>query len=119
MNILDYIPDGRENAVTREELAQRTGLNDRAVRKLIKEKVCEGIPIMSSSHAKGYWISDSPAELEQFIREAEARHRTEARTIAKLKKALYDFKGQKTVPVRAHLRRIGSGNVEGQIAIGE
>lgn len=36
MNILDYIPKGKENAVTREALCIYTGLDDRTVRKLIE-----------------------------------------------------------------------------------
>lgn len=36
MNIIDYIPYGRENAVSRQELVMRTGMSDRAVRKAIQ-----------------------------------------------------------------------------------
>lgn len=34
-DILDYIPTGHANAVTREELCRRTGIYDRAMRSLI------------------------------------------------------------------------------------
>lgn len=36
MNIVDFIPKGKENAVTREALCIYTGLDDRTVRKLIE-----------------------------------------------------------------------------------
>ena len=36
-NILNYIPQGYENAIKREELAIRTGLSDRKNRELIEE----------------------------------------------------------------------------------
>lgn len=37
MNIIDYIPKGRENAVTRAELCRKIGLPDRTVRELISQ----------------------------------------------------------------------------------
>lgn len=37
MNIERFIPEGKENAVSREVLATRLGLPDRTVRKLIEE----------------------------------------------------------------------------------
>lgn len=37
MNIADYIPTGSEHAIDRETLVNITGLNDRMVRRLIKE----------------------------------------------------------------------------------
>ena len=35
MDIVDYIPFGRENAVTRAQLRSRTGIDDRAIRDMI------------------------------------------------------------------------------------
>lgn len=55
MNLLDYIPFGKENAVTRQELVRLTGLDDRTIRNEIKRLNREGVPILSSSHTCGYW----------------------------------------------------------------
>ena len=69
MNIMDYIPTGKENAVSREMLVVMTGLDDRAVRGAIQRLVEKGEPIFSSSSHKGYWYSDDIDELERFINE--------------------------------------------------
>ena len=37
MNIIDYILEGKENAVTREELTKLLGYDDRAIRAFIEE----------------------------------------------------------------------------------
>jgi hypothetical protein len=42
INIIDYIPYGKENAITRQELVIRTGLNDRAVRLMINALRADG-----------------------------------------------------------------------------
>lgn len=66
MNIAEYIPEGRENAVSRRELARLTGLTDRSIREHIKGAnralIGEGKAILSSSRARGYWISSEVQE---------------------------------------------------------
>lgn len=52
MDILDFIPTGSENAVTRVELCQRTGLDDRTVRDLI-HNARRRIPILNMQDGKG------------------------------------------------------------------
>lgn len=56
-DILDYIPTGHSNAVTREELCSRTGLPDRAVRLAI-HKARRKIPILNMQDSCGYFIAD-------------------------------------------------------------
>ena len=114
MNIMDYIPTGKENAVSREMLVVMTGLDDRAVRGAIQRLVEKGEPIFSSSSHKGYWYSDDIDELERFINEREHRIHTEQKTLSNLKKRLYELKNIKVVPVRQHYRRISGGDISGQ-----
>jgi biotin operon repressor len=73
IDILPYIPKGKENAVTRTELRIFTGLSDRQIRHRIKELRDEGVIILSSSHDKGYWISNNIQEIQFFLRECENR----------------------------------------------
>lgn len=58
MRIEDYIPEGREHAVSRAELVRLTGLPDRNIRQEIKAAnrrlTEEGRAILSSSGARGY-----------------------------------------------------------------
>lgn len=37
INIVDYIPVGHENAISRKELSRKTGLTDRILRKEIEK----------------------------------------------------------------------------------
>lgn len=56
-DILDYIPTGHENAVTRAELCNRTRIPDRAVRLAI-HKARRRIPILNMQDSHGYFIPD-------------------------------------------------------------
>lgn len=76
-DILDYIPTGQMNAVTRSELCRRTGINDRVMRVAI-HKARRQIPILNMQDGKGYFIPDmnNPDErmlLKKFVRQEESR----------------------------------------------
>lgn len=79
MNIVDFIPKGKENAVTREALCIYTGLDDRTVRKLIELARDGGAPILSSSHSVGYWLSDDIVEIKAFLNETDHRCKSMSR----------------------------------------
>lgn len=77
MDILDFIPTGSENAVTRVELCQRTGLDDRTVRDLI-HNARRRIPILNMQDGKGYFIPDMNTRndtdlLKWYVRQEESR----------------------------------------------
>lgn len=65
-DILDYIPTGHKNAVTRAELCNRTGIPDRAVRLAI-HKSRRNIPILNMQDARGYFIPDMNLVEEQLM----------------------------------------------------
>lgn len=107
VNIIDYIPFGKENAISRNELVRLTGLEDRAVRKLINKLRADGEIILSSSHRAGYWRSDNPVEIEQYLRECDSRCKKLAITNRKIRQRLYEMTGQRYIVVNQHIRRIG------------
>lgn len=77
MEILDYIPTGKRNAVTRTQLCIRTGLSDRLVRKAIHD-ARRKIPIINLSNGDGYYIPDmnipeEQNELLHFVRQEQSR----------------------------------------------
>lgn len=82
MNIEDYIPYGKENAISRAELRMLTGIDDRAIRLLIKEAnknaLDNGYAILSSSSAKGYWKSTKRIEIDKYLKESDRRQKTES-----------------------------------------
>ena len=106
VDLLSLIPEGRENAISRETLRRLTGLDDRKIRLEIKRLISQGHVILSSSSAKGYWQSDNISEIEQFIRESDHRRSTEAKTIEALRRLVAKRKGEDIVYVKAHIRRL-------------
>lgn len=107
MGLIDYIPYGRENAVSRFYLSKITGLPDRRLRLEIKKLIRQGNAILSSSSAKGYWRSEDIDEIEEFIRESDQRRKTESITVDFLRRKVAQAKGYQVIPVRAHFRILG------------
>lgn len=85
MELLNLIPYGKENAISRKDLSKLTGWDDRRVRDEIKRLMRNGERILSSSSAKGYWRSDDPDEIERFLKESDNRRRTEALNVEPLR----------------------------------
>ncbi|WP_448902707.1 hypothetical protein [Eubacterium sp.] len=54
MDIVDYIPFGRENAVTRAQLRSRTGIDDRTIRDMIADARRDTV-ILNMQDGKGYF----------------------------------------------------------------
>ena len=74
-DILDYIPTGHDNAVTRRELMDQTGIKDRAIRDMI-HYARRKIAILNLQDGEGYFIPDMnlPEErimLVQYIQQDE------------------------------------------------
>lgn len=57
------IPYGRRNAITRDALAAKLGMSDRAMRKAIEEARGDGLLILCEQNGRGYYQSDDPAEM--------------------------------------------------------
>lgn len=68
MNICDFIPRGRENAVTRSELVQRLNLPDRKIREMIEGARRDGALIINAQNGEGYFLSEDVGELKQQLR---------------------------------------------------
>ena len=78
INIVEYIPEGSERAISRMDLCRITGLTDRNVRNLIEEARRETI-IISNTDGSGYWLypeNPTPKEKEmlyRFVKQQESR----------------------------------------------
>lgn len=70
--VLDAIPFGKENAVTREYLTAKTGLPDRQVRKAIEE-IRRNHIVLNDQDGKGYYRSYDLDDIERFYRQERAR----------------------------------------------
>ncbi|MFR7908761.1 MAG: hypothetical protein ACLU4K_11155 [Oscillospiraceae bacterium] len=75
MNIIDFIPKGRKNAVTTEELKARTGFDVRTIRQHIANARLKGTVICSSlkSEGGGYFLPESPDEALEYVRTEQNR----------------------------------------------
>lgn len=72
MDIVDYIPFGRENAVTRAQLRSRTGIDDRTIRDMIAAARRDTV-ILNMQDGKGYF---RPLPEERHLVEAYAKQET-------------------------------------------
>lgn len=84
------IPIGRENAVTKQQLAIKWGINERRVRETIARlrliDFQDNFVIVSFSDSKGYFKTNNIYEIKHFIAETENR----AREIRKPLKRAYE-----------------------------
>lgn len=65
-DILDYIPTGHGNALTRSELCKRTGVSDIAMRTAI-HNARRKVPILNMQDGNGYFIPDMNLEVERIL----------------------------------------------------
>lgn len=73
INIVDFIPVGRENVISRAELSRITGLEDRFVRKQISKArehtcICNG-----QGENGGYYIPSTLADANKFYNQERKR----------------------------------------------
>lgn len=67
MNILDYIPHGSENAVTRKQLGDLMGLSDREVRRMIKTSRRQENCILNMQNGDGYFQPDPQSAIDIML----------------------------------------------------
>ena len=88
------IPIGRENAISRTELAKKWGCTDRTARERIAKLRCmpcdDGMFVCSHSRGgiRGYYRSDKIDEIRHFVHEGRKRLRNTAAPIANARKLL-------------------------------
>ena len=69
MNICEFIPVGKENAIRRDTLVTTLNLPDRRVRQMIEDARRDGALILNAQDGTGYYRSDDVGELKrQFQR---------------------------------------------------
>lgn len=71
--VYQYLKTGQANAKSRHELVRLTSLSDRTVRQNIQSLREKGIPIISTSDSKGYYIAENSKEVKHYIAETRSR----------------------------------------------
>lgn len=71
--LLNALPWGEKNAVTRAELSRILGMRDRPLRELIERARREGAIIINRQNGRGYYLSEDIADIERQYRADRAR----------------------------------------------
>lgn len=90
--LIDYIPVGKENAVSRHYLATTTGFSDRFVRKEIENLRQAGVVICSAFDykEKGYYLPANEEEKNEFLRKYVAYPKSMIKTYYAMKEGNKD-----------------------------
>lgn len=87
MSIVDFIPVGRENALSARQLAEMLDTQTRVVTRSIEAARRRGVPICARSDAEGgYYRPRDADELSAYL----ARRNHRARTVARATMAMTD-----------------------------
>lgn len=89
-NILNLIPFGQANAITRQELCRLTGLPDRAIRRQIQALRESGEIIINNQDGKGYYRTDDPQEIVRYCLQEYKRANTIINTANAIKAKYLD-----------------------------
>lgn len=84
--ILNYIPTGKEYAISMKHLAHLLNTTPRQIRSMVHHARCEGSVIVADDN--GYYLPVSQEELTAWIRRYEASARSVFKALASAKTAL-------------------------------
>ena len=93
MDILEYIPYGRKNAIKRKTLRDLTGLTDRDMRRAI-ELARKETPIINMQDGNGYYRPDNRDEIQRYVLQEQARAKKILQNINVACKAYNEIVGQ-------------------------
>lgn len=96
-NLLALLPEGRENAVSMRELADRLGIDERALRAAILQAREAGEIIAGDS--AGYYIPANKAELRRYYHAARKRCLSGLKALKAAHRKLAEIEGQQEMEV--------------------
>lgn len=94
MNICDFIPRGRENAIRRADLVARLNLPDRKVREMIETARKDGALILNDQTGAGYYVSEDVSELKRQLRSNHNRAMSVLRQNTHLRRKIKELEGE-------------------------
>ena len=86
MKIADFISEGKDQAISLEELARATGLPERAVKREVLNDRIAGELIISGNN--GYYIATDEADIREYVITKKAYIKTAAEALRPFVKAL-------------------------------
>lgn len=96
MDILELIPFGQKNAISRQKLAEECGISDRQMRRCIEELRKEK-PIANFQDGQGYFRPETEWELKVYIAQENARAMSILKNLTAAKRELQKVNGQLTL----------------------
>lgn len=97
MNIVDFIPTGKENAITRADLVRVLNLPDRKVREMIETARKDGALILNAQDGAGYYISEDVGELKRQLHSNHSRAMSVLRQNTHLRRKIKELEKDVTV----------------------
>lgn len=112
MNIIDYIPSGKDNAISRKQLCEETGLLDRVMRREI-EKARQDYAILNAQDGSGYFrpAKDESYLTERWLKQERSREKSVRDSTRGAEKALLGT-NRELIPVHSYVRRKKRGEDE-------
>ena len=98
MNIVDFIPVGKDQAISRKRLVGLTGLTDRMIRDLIG-KARRHTCIINNQDANGYYIPEDKEEVKRYIAQEEHRAKTILYRLNGAKEFYNEMEGQQVFEI--------------------
>lgn len=71
--IMEYLQKGKENAISRPELARLSGLSDRVVRQAIEDARQDGHLIINRQDGSGYYIAEDIRDIARQFEQNKRR----------------------------------------------
>lgn len=65
--VADAVPEGKANAISREELAEKLGVSDRKMRFMLEQARADGLAIANDQDGRGYYQPVSEAEISRQL----------------------------------------------------
>lgn len=95
--IMSILPEGKENSISSEDLAQLTGC--KSVRELQERIASERnrVALICSGSGKGYWRPKNRQEIQEFVKTMDARALNTLRAARSAKMALRIPEGQQYI----------------------
>lgn len=89
LQIIDFIPYGRENAKTAEELADTIGTSEREIRRMINEARREDV-VLNMQDGNGYFrpTPEEKALAERWLKQEESRLKLHALALRAVRRSL-------------------------------
>jgi transcriptional regulator with XRE-family HTH domain len=83
------VPEGKENAISREELAAKLGVSDRTMREWLESAKKDGLLIANDQDGKGYYQPVTEEEIRRQEAQMKNRIMTQLRQLKYLRRARF------------------------------